>query len=400
MPTITKKLVLIYIILALSLLQIIFLFATNQDLPQATFYTILSICSAITILSIFAIHISTQETKSISTLSNHLQQLIEGESLSTLTSILSSSMPKALHPLAKNIQTAESYIEESVEFAHKIRHIESQAVSKREIEKLHAELLLEHNELSSSIDYAEKIQVAILSNLTNLPRELSDCFVFFRPRDTVSGDFYWQYSSGKHAYIAAVDCTGHGVPGALLSVIGYFTLNHAVRSINNATPAQILEFLDESVKNTLMVTPESVSSDGMDIALCQIDIETQEVVFAGAHRPMIYVNKEGLQEIKGDRLDIGSNIFRNDETKKSYTDHTFSYEKGDTLYLFSDGLPDQMGGSFGKKYMMKRVRKFIDKNNHKTIPEIYTELDIELTQWMDKSQQSQVDDILFLGVRL
>ena len=173
------------------------------------------------------------------------------------------------------------------------------------------EIQNKNKKITESINYAKRIQNAILPNSRVINKALPDSFILYKPRDVVSGDFPWFVQIKDEIFIAAVDCTGHGVPGALLSLIGYFLLNDIVRSRKVTEPGKILDLLDEGVTTTLRQDEDATTKDGMDIALCKINVATREVEYAGAHRPL-YIMKNGvMDEVKGNKFPIGGGIFKN-----------------------------------------------------------------------------------------
>ncbi|MCD4794113.1 MAG: SpoIIE family protein phosphatase [Bacteroidales bacterium] len=216
------------------------------------------------------------------------------------------------------------------------------------------------------------------------------------PKDVVSGDFYFISEFHNKVLFAAVDCTGHGVPGALMSVIGFNSLTQAVRKTKIDTPGKVLSFLDESVNEILRQTDdESGVKDSMDLAVCTIDFEKKELMYAGAYNPLYYVHKGELHEIKADKLPIGVNV---DGVVDIFTDHTIQLETGDAVYIFSDGYADQFGGPKNKKFMYKQLREVIMSVQDKPIKEQGEILERTLTEW--QGDEDQIDDILVMGVKI
>jgi serine phosphatase RsbU (regulator of sigma subunit) len=211
----------------------------------------------------------------------------------------------------------------------------------------------------------------------------------------VSGDFPWFVQLKNDIFIAAVDCTGHGVPGALLSLIGYFLLNDIVRSRRIEEPGKILDLLDEGVTQTLRQDQDdSATKDGMDIALCRIKLDTNEVEYAGAHRPLYFLKAGVMDEIKGNKFPIGGGIFKN---QTNFTTHKLKMGKGDSLYFSSDGYPDQFGGPEGRKLGPKRVREMVEKVATLTMKDAYDLFDNEWEKW--KGNTKQTDDVLLIGIK-
>ncbi len=256
------------------------------------------------------------------------------------------------------------------------------------------EIQNKNKKITESINYAKRIQNAILPNSRVISKALPESFILYKPRDVVSGDFPWFVQIKDEIFIAAVDCTGHGVPGALLSLIGYFLLNDIVRSRKITEPGKILDLLDEGVTTTLRQDEDATTKDGMDIALCKINMVTREVEYAGAHRPL-YIMKNGvMDEVKGNKFPIGGGIFKN---QTNFTNTKISLEKGDSIYFSSDGFPDQFGGQEGRKFGPKKVREIIDKVHTMAMPEAMAIFDEQWEGW--RGETKQTDDVLLIGIK-
>ncbi len=252
-----------------------------------------------------------------------------------------------------------------------------------------------YNEIEDSIHYASRIQKAILPPDDYLKRIIPNAFFFYKPRDIVSGDFYWVAAKNGKLIVSAVDCTGHGVPGAFMSIVGNNQLNYALNVENETQPSEILRILDEGVTATLRQTKNESVQDGMDLAMVTIDRKKKLVQFAGAFNPLVLVRNGELVKYKADRIPIGGHII---EIKKSFTNHSFTYEEGDMIYIFSDGYADQFGGEKGGKYMTGRFVKLLQQIASHPMNEQYGMLEREIKDWM--GDEPQVDDILVIGVRL
>ena len=258
------------------------------------------------------------------------------------------------------------------------------------------EIQNKNKKIADSINYAKRIQNAILPNNNVITKVLPDSFIFYKPKDVVSGDFPWYVKIGDDIYMAAVDCTGHGVPGALLSLIGYFLLNDIVRSRKITDPGIILDQLDEGVTTTLRQDQDdSKTKDGMDIALCKINTATRNIEYAGAHRPLYIVKNGEMEEIKGNKFAIGGGIYKN---QTNFTNHKISLKKGDSFYFCSDGFPDQFGGPEVRKYGPKRLREVIMDVHNKPMSEAHDVFDKSWTGWM--GEEKQTDDVLLIGIKL
>jgi serine phosphatase RsbU (regulator of sigma subunit)/HAMP domain-containing protein len=250
-----------------------------------------------------------------------------------------------------------------------------------------------YSDLQSSIDYAQRLQETILPNDTLIKTMFPDSFVFFRPKATVSGDFYWFVSKGNKKLFAAADCTGHGVPGAFMSLVGYNVLNQATKVYSK--PAQVLNSANRLSAEAMRAdSGEHFMKDGMDISLCCIDFDAMELEFSGAHNPAYIIRNEELIEIDSDPFSIGTYV----NGEKEFTNHTMKLEKGDCIYLFSDGFADQFGGPRGKKFMRKQFRIMLLQHHRLPMEQQKIEIAKSLDLW--KGDIEQIDDVLVIGVRV
>ncbi len=257
------------------------------------------------------------------------------------------------------------------------------------------EIQASNKKINDSINYAQRIQGAILPENSIIRKWLPESFILYKPRDVVSGDFPWFMQVGDEIFIAAVDCTGHGVPGALISLIGYFLLNDIVRSRKILNPGLILDALDEGVTQTLRQDEDdSRTKDGMDISLCKINLKNNTLEYAGAHRPLYHLRNGVLEEIKGDRFPIGGGKYKN---QTNFANTLIEIQKGDTFYFCSDGFPDQFGGTDNRKFGPKRLRDLIMEVQSQTMTEQMEAFDIEWEDW--KGDYKQTDDMLLIGLR-
>lgn len=251
-----------------------------------------------------------------------------------------------------------------------------------------------YREIRDSINYAKRIQESILPADETIASVFSNAFVFYRPKDVVCGDFYWFLQKGDEAIIAALDCTGHGVPGAFMTVIGNSLLNQIVNFSEITNPSQILTQLDKRLHETLKQSGNVITNDGMDAAICRYKISKNEITFAGAKRPLYLFKKGELIEIKGNKSPIGS---FGHELDKTFSEHKIKINPGDTIYMFSDGLQDQFGGTDGKKFMIKRFRDLLVEIQPLSMAEQKKRIDEELTEWQKGYEQT--DDMLLIGLR-
>lgn len=279
----------------------------------------------------------------------------------------------------------------------KVRQRTAEVVKqKEEIDKQKEQIEEYFVQVTDSIKYAQKIQEAILPPENHVRRLLPDSFILYRPKDIVSGDFYWLGEANDKVFFAAVDCTGHGVPGAFMSIVGYNQLKQAIITTGGSNPAQILDHLNQGVSETLHQKEEnSTSKDGMDIAICSLNPKTLELEYAGAFNPLYLLRNNEIVETKGNKFPIGS--FLDGETP-NFTNHKIQLEKGDQIYIFSDGYADQFGGPRGKKFMYKRFRELLIANSRKDLTIQKDLLKEALFDWM--KNEEQVDDILVIGVRV
>jgi PAS domain S-box-containing protein len=252
-----------------------------------------------------------------------------------------------------------------------------------------------NKKITESINYAKRIQGAILPDTLLLKKTFPESFILYKARDVVSGDFPWFLPMGEDVFIATVDCTGHGVPGALISLIGYFLLNDIVRSGKVVDPGEILDCLDREVTKTLRQDQDdSRTKDGMDISLCRINKEKREVAYAGAHRPLYFMKNGELIEVKGERFPIGGGIFKN---QTNFTTTMLDVGPGDSIYFCSDGFPDQFGGPENRKFGPKRLREMISQYHHNKMSKIYEIIENEWEEW--KGDKKQTDDVLLIGIK-
>ena len=261
------------------------------------------------------------------------------------------------------------------------------------------EILSINKKITESINYAKRIQEAILPNTAIIQELLPDSFIYYKPKDVVSGDFPWFLHDIERGqiFLAAVDCTGHGVPGALISLIGYFLLNDVVKTQAEYNTGKILDLLNLGVTKTLRQDSggkEVTTRDGMDIALCRINLVDKELQYSGAHRPLYMVVANELTVIDGDKAPIGGGQLRK---RDSFKCTTFAITEGSQFYVFSDGVADQFGGTEGKKYSPRRIREMIVANQGISMVDMQKTIFDDFDTW--KGTTKQTDDLLMIGVR-
>jgi len=269
-------------------------------------------------------------------------------------------------------------------------------VQKQEIEQKSTELAVKNKDITDSIVYSRRIQQAMMPAAETVKRLLPGSFIFFRPRDIVSGDFYWVEQWGSRVLAAAVDCTGHGVPGALMSMVGGNLLSQSVNVHGISKPGPILNMLNKGLSATLgQRREEDAVNDGMDLALVAIDRKEMKAEFAGAHNPLLLVRGGQLIEYKGDNRPIGHYL---GEEQKPFTNHEFDLQPGDMIYLLTDGYADQFGGPKGKKFKYAALKEVLCRIAALPAEEQARQLEKILDDW--KGPLEQVDDILLVGIRI
>ena len=259
------------------------------------------------------------------------------------------------------------------------------------------ELAEKNRDITSSIEYAKRIQEAILPSQELIFSKLRNAFIYYKPKDIVSGDFYWFGERNNYKIFAVVDCTGHGVPGAFMSMIGHNLLNQIVGEKGLTDPGSILNELHKGVQAALKQGQNQINTnDGMDVALVAINTDTREILYAGAFRSLVIVTKEGeLEKIEGNKYPVGGAQL---DSERIFTTHSRKLEKQDCIYMFSDGYADQFGGDKGKKFMVKRFHDILTSIHEYSILEQHKELDRQFNDW--KKSFAQVDDVLVVGIKM
>ncbi len=297
-----------------------------------------------------------------------------------------------LYRLAKRIARQDKKLLE-------LRIRESTLQLREEKEKLEGQKFLVETakrNLTDSIRYAQRIQAAIIPSINELKTVFPEVFALFQPRDVISGDFYWYAKKDNLIYVAAVDCTGHGVPGAFMSLIGYAMLEQLIDAKGLQSPAQILTEMDRLIIKWLKqdtVLEGLQSRDGMDMSLICIDYDKLQIQFSGAKNPIFITQNGQIEEIKADKFPLGGA-----DMEKTFTDTLISFSKGDYIYLSSDGYFDQFGGTENKKFSKKRF--IAELNAIYTLPaeEQYRHLLNTMKDW--KGHNRQIDDMMVIGIHL
>lgn len=278
-------------------------------------------------------------------------------------------------------------------------------VARFALQKSKLELEEKNNEIVDSINYAKRIQNALIPPESALRKILPESFVLFKPKDIVSGDFYWatdlntttntEQDKDKLVLFSVADCTGHGVPGAFMSIIGLKVFNQSVQQPDVNTTGEALDYLNHEVFNAVNKHSEgdNIIRDGMDVALCAINFKTLKFNFSGANNPVYIVRDKQLHEIKGDKRPIGSY-----EVETKFTNNDYQLEKGDMVYIFSDGYPDQFGGPKGKKFKYSQFKEVLIEHAHLSAKEQHEKLEHIFENW--RGNLEQLDDVCVIGVRI
>lgn len=265
----------------------------------------------------------------------------------------------------------------------------------KQIAKQKEELTIKNKSITDSIVYAKRIQEALMPTMEQFKSILPGSFVLYKPKDIVSGDFYWINEKDDKVFVAVVDCTGHGVPGAFMSIIGFELLRNITEEQGIEAPEEILRNLNDGVATTFGKSSEKVKiKDGMDIALCVIDKKKAEIEFSGAFRPLYLIRNNKIEEIRGDRFSVG---LLNEGESDEITKTKIKLQKNDMFYMFSDGYADQFGGPEGKKYKYRRFRHLLLTIHKLPLEQQLTYFDRSFEDW--KGSLEQVDDVLIMGIR-
>ena len=265
------------------------------------------------------------------------------------------------------------------------------------VQRQNLEIATRNQQMIASLTYAEGIQRALLPMRQRLSQVFEEFFILYLPRDIVSGDFYYFQQVNGKTIMAAIDCTGHGVPGALMSMIAHALLDQIVLEKQETTPSEVLHELHVGIRKILAQrSTETMTRDGMDIALVVLNEAHTELTYAGAKLPLVYLQDGELQRIKGDRISIGDEAL--DERDYQYTDHTVALGTTTTIYLHSDGYQDQFGGPEGKKYLSKNFRELLESKYQSPMRTQEQELEETFRAW--QGDHEQVDDVMVIGLRV
>jgi serine phosphatase RsbU (regulator of sigma subunit) len=252
----------------------------------------------------------------------------------------------------------------------------------------------QQKKISDSISYAKKIQTAMNPSEEQIQFAIPRSFVFYQPKDVVSGDFPYFLEIGDYIYLGAIDCTGHGVPGAMLAMIGKLILNDVITKMYENGPGFVLDMLHASVvANLKQDIPELNTNSGMDMILICLNKTNNELTFSGAHRPLILIRNNEIIEYKGSPFPIGGLQYRK---RTPFTDEVIELQKGDRVYIYSDGYSDQTGGPKGQKYSSGRIKEMLLAKSKIRIEDMRQVIHDDFNDW--KGDENQVDDILMIGI--
>jgi serine phosphatase RsbU (regulator of sigma subunit) len=274
------------------------------------------------------------------------------------------------------------------------KHLSEMKSAYSEIEIQRSELQLRNKDLTDSLNYARRIQAALLPSEHHIRRIFPDYFIYYRPKHIVSGDFYWFSERDDKYFIAAADCTGHGVPGALMSMIGLELINKIINEMKVDDSDQVLLTMNRELESAFFKeeSGKPIIKDGIEMSICIIDKKTRVMEFSGAFLPVYIVRDDKLIEIKGDKKNVVQSF-----AMVSFNRSTFTLQEGDLLYLFSDGYADQFGGPENKKFMYRRLRHILLTISKYPLPDQQRILDETIDSWMEG--HDQIDDMMILGVR-
>lgn len=265
----------------------------------------------------------------------------------------------------------------------------------RSLQEANKLIELKNKDLISSLQYAKLVQDSLLARESSIREIFPDSFIFNKPKDIVSGDFFWLYNTPNEAYLATVDCTGHGVPGAFMSVISYRYLNQAVRDHGIMKPCEILHYLNAEIKSTLSTKADDPESkNALDISLVRMDRRKKVLEFSGVGQKMIISSSGELQEIKGDNYHIGQNL---DTSVTPISSRELEMKPDSVLYMFSDGYADQFGGPSEKRFGSDRFKQLISSLDELSFSQRKKRVESTFMEW--KNGYEQVDDTLLIGVK-
>ncbi|MDF1573781.1 MAG: transporter substrate-binding domain-containing protein [Bacteroidales bacterium] len=293
------------------------------------------------------------------------------------------------------IKSQKDRLEQQVrERTHELELANTEIEAQRDFARYQRDQIAQQQKaIMSSIQYAQRIQNSLLPSAHLLKTKLPGHFILFKPRDIVSGDFYWFSEHKNHYYISAADCTGHGIPGAFMSMLGMALMNEIVHKYPDIDPDSLLNELRNQIIETMHQKGDpSAAKDGMDMVICKIDKHKSRMLFAGANNSLYHVRNGQLTEYKTDKMPVSYHL-----SMQPFTRHEINLEPGDLVYLFSDGYADQFGGHNGKKFKYLQLRNLLASVSQKEMPEQGLQLDREFEQW--KGDLDQIDDVVLIGLK-
>jgi serine phosphatase RsbU (regulator of sigma subunit) len=293
-------------------------------------------------------------------------------------------------------------VEEGIKSYYKEKALEEKTLEllnmnlmlEKKVEERTKELQVQTQNIQSSIQYAKRIQQALLPTKEQMQALFPENFVFYQPKDIVSGDFYWIHEVNRHKVVAAIDCTGHGVPGAFMTLITHAILSNIVVEKEILSPDNVLQLLHKEVVKVLKQDVHSNIRDGLDIALCVVNEDEKILEYAGAKNKVIYFQNHLLHILEADRFSIGGEV----EKERTFTKHTISIQEPIMLYLFTDGYKDQFGGEKKERFKTKRLRDLLQTVYTQDVGSQYSQIVITITEWMNT--HNQIDDMLVIGIAL
>ncbi len=275
------------------------------------------------------------------------------------------------------------------------RILRDKDIAAKEISRQKDMLSLRNKNIEDSLNYAQRIQKAMLTTPKQFRSILPNSFILHKPKDIVSGDFYWISEQDDKIFVAAADCTGHGVPGAFMSLISFELFRKIIKTLHIYNPAEILNTVNNNFEEIFGNIEDITIRDGMDLSFCVLDKSMEKLEFSGAFNPLYIVRDNNLIELKSDHFSIGADI-ESDSPPKIFTNHTFKLKPNDVIYMFSDGYADQFGGPEGKKYKYRRFRHLLLNIHQLPIDKQKIFIDENIEEW--RGNNEQVDDILVIGI--
>ena len=339
--------------------------------------------------------VNEQITKQEEVMRNSFEELQEKTEQMEAQEVIMQQAMIEMNRINEELQASEQRLEKEVE-----RRTAQIASQNKALEHSYLALESKTRTLHQSINYAKHIQNAILPPKMVVKALFPESFIFYKPKDIVSGDFYWidrkvSANGNMRIAIASVDCTGHGVPGAIMSMIGYNLLNQFSNQATLEEPNLLVEKLHNGVIKSLQ-QEHTENRDGMDLSICVYDSEKQTIDFVGAKNPLVYIQDNQLHEIKGTNASVGGAFYKN--KKINFEKHTIDVSKPTTIYLYSDGYQDQFGGKKGRKFMKSKFKQMLFDNYQKPMEEQHKLFSRTFNKW--KENEDQVDDVLLIGLKI